>query len=81
MTTDHYFSRSDLDSIALQIQSGQEMRFDPKNVADIVALLGKTRDTAVRQTRFDRYCAATVVVLLMAVIVLGIYFAVRSLSK
>ena len=39
MTSDHFFSNSDLEAISERVQSGKPLHFDPKQVEEFVAAM------------------------------------------
>ena len=81
ITTDHYLSRADLDALAVRVQTGQPLHFDPKNVADIVASLKTRKPDDKRLRRFVTLYAAAFIFVLVAAIALGVYFVGRFLSR
>lgn len=61
MTSDHYFSQEDLESISTRVESGQPLHFDPKQVKEQVATL----KTAIPSPGLFVFGCFTVVVVVM----------------
>lgn len=77
MTSDHYFSKADLEGISARVQSGQPLHFDPKQVEEYVATLKTTKTDAKRIGLFVFGFFAVII----AVIVGAIYLFPRFVSR
>lgn len=73
MTSDHYFSKEDLESISTRVQSGQPLRFDPKQVEEFVATL--------KSTKFDHKHLGLFVFGFVAVVVIVIFGAIYLFAR
>jgi hypothetical protein len=43
MTSDHYFSKADLEGISARVQSGQPLHFDPKQVEEFAETMAAVK--------------------------------------
>lgn len=77
MTSDHYFSQSDLEGMSARIQGGQPLQFDQEQVEEFVSTL---KSTQLGNKGFGAivFCAFVVAI---SVIVGAIYLSVRFLGR
>ena len=69
MTSDHYFSKSDLEAISARVQSGQPLHFDPKQVQEFVSSMETTDVDGKSVGRFILGFVALIIVILTAIVV------------
>ncbi len=74
MTTDHYFSKADLEGISTRIRSGQPLHFDQKQVEQFATTLAKVNpEKNVRLFVYGLF-AIIVAVIIGAIYLIGRFF-------
>jgi hypothetical protein len=76
MTSDHYFSKTDIQSISTRVQSGQPLHFDQKQVEELTATMATVNPE--KSVRLFVYGFFTIII---AVIVGAIYLIGRFVLK
>lgn len=76
MTSDHYFSLSDLNKISARVRSGRPLRFDPKQIQEFVSTMSSTQTDNKSIGRFV-IAFISAIVLILSVIVFSVRFFFR----
>jgi hypothetical protein len=81
LATDHYFTSADLKAMAAEIQIGHPPAFDPKLVADLAASVNADLPEIKRGNRSLTMWIGAILSVFVAVMVWGIYWAVKLFMK
>jgi hypothetical protein len=76
MTSDHYFSKADLEGISTRVQSGQQLHFDPKQIEQFVATIATVKPGKRVGLFIFGFFA-----IIIAVVVGAIYLIARSVMR